>query len=181
MKAKRLFSAIALAALFGVSAITARAQGPVKFYITIDGMKQGRFKGELRDNRIVGYGFAYQVVSPRDVATGQASGKRQHSAIVITKEWSAASPQLFEALTTNEVLRTVLIEFVQTSRMGVEEVYQSIKLANAAVSAIRMHLNEPRPGETPDNRPLEDVSFTFQRIEMENKVGKTTAMDDWSR
>jgi hypothetical protein len=43
---------------------------------------------------------------------------------------------------------------------------------------MRMHLNEPRrPGEPPDNRALEDVSFTFQRIEFENK---RAAMDDWT-
>ena len=34
------------------------------------------------------------VISPRDVATGQSSGKRQHGSIRITKEWSASSPQL---------------------------------------------------------------------------------------
>ncbi len=38
--------------------------------------------------------LTYEVKSPRDVATGQASGKRQHSQVTITKEWGAASPQL---------------------------------------------------------------------------------------
>ena len=37
---------------------------------------------------------AYEVISPRDLATGQASGKRMHKPMVITKEWGAASPQL---------------------------------------------------------------------------------------
>lgn len=35
-----------------------------------------------------------EVVAPRDAATGQASGKRQHKPIKIVKEWDAASPQL---------------------------------------------------------------------------------------
>jgi hypothetical protein len=30
-----------------------------------------------------------QVISPRDVATGQASGKRMHGAITIIKEWGS--------------------------------------------------------------------------------------------
>jgi type VI secretion system secreted protein Hcp len=97
------------------------------------------------------------------MATGQASGKRQHSPIVITKEWGAASPQLFEALTANEVFGTVLVEFVETRRTGAEEVYQTISLTNATVSGMRMLLAEPPPGEPADNRALEDVSFTFQR------------------
>jgi hypothetical protein len=37
---------------------------------------------------------SYAVKSPRDVATGMASGKRQHGSITIVKEWGAASPQL---------------------------------------------------------------------------------------
>lgn len=37
---------------------------------------------------------SYEVKSPRDIATGQASGKRQHGSITIVKEWGAASPQL---------------------------------------------------------------------------------------
>ena len=36
----------------------------------------------------------FTLASPRDVATGQASGKRQHGAIAIIKEWGAASPLL---------------------------------------------------------------------------------------
>jgi type VI secretion system secreted protein Hcp len=173
MKTRQLLSLAVFAALLGVP-VAARAQGAAKFYVTIEGMKQGRFKGELRDNRIPGYGFSYQVTSPRDMATGQASGKRQHSPLVITQEWGAASPQLFQALATNEVLRTVLIEFVRSSPRGVEEVYQTVKLTNATVSSIRMHIGDP-----PNDRALEDVSFTFQRIEIENRVGKTMAVDDW--
>lgn len=36
----------------------------------------------------------YEIKSPRDVATGQSSGKRQHKPISITKEWSTSSPVL---------------------------------------------------------------------------------------
>lgn len=46
---------------------------------------------------------SYQIVSPRDVATGQASGKRMHKPFVITKEWGAASPQLSAVKPTYDV------------------------------------------------------------------------------
>jgi hypothetical protein len=36
----------------------------------------------------------YQVISPRDAASGQASGKRMHKPFTIVKEWGAATPQL---------------------------------------------------------------------------------------
>jgi len=34
------------------------------------------------------------VQSPRDIATGQASGKRMHKPFTITKEWGASTPML---------------------------------------------------------------------------------------
>ena len=46
---------------------------------------------------------AYEVTSPRDIATGQASGKRMHKPFVIRKEWGAASPQLSAMKPTYDV------------------------------------------------------------------------------
>jgi hypothetical protein len=40
---------------------------------------------------------SYQVIGPRDVATGQASGKRMHKPLTVVKEWVAASPELAAA------------------------------------------------------------------------------------
>ena len=37
---------------------------------------------------------ASYVVTPRDSASGMATGKRQYAPVKITKEWNAASPQL---------------------------------------------------------------------------------------
>ena len=36
----------------------------------------------------------YQVKGPRDSASGQSSGKRQHRPVTFVKEWGAATPQL---------------------------------------------------------------------------------------
>src|SRR4051794_17781015 len=40
---------------------------------------------------------SYQVIAPRDIATGQASGKRMHKPLTVVKEWVAASPELAAA------------------------------------------------------------------------------------
>ena len=45
----------------------------------------------------------YSFVSPRDLATGQASGKRMHKPFVTTKEWGAASPQLSAVKPTYDI------------------------------------------------------------------------------
>jgi len=147
-----------------------------EFYVTIEGTKQGKLKGDSKKkahkDAIVGLAFEYAVTSPRDAGSGQATGKRQHSPIVITKRWGAATPQLYQALITNEVLKSVLIEFVKTASSGQERIYHTVKLTNAAIVAIEQYAN-------PEDRELEDVSFVCQKIEIENKDGKTMAVDDW--
>ena len=45
----------------------------------------------------------YQVISPRDAASGQASGKRMHKPFTIVKEWGAATPQLMAMKTSYDV------------------------------------------------------------------------------
>ena len=110
------------------------------FYVSIEGEKQGKFKGEAaleaRSGQDHRRPFVMETISPRDLATGQASGKRQHKPIRFTKEWGAASPQLQQALFTNETLKSVLFEFVRTDAKGAEEVHYTIKLTNASVSRI---------------------------------------------
>jgi hypothetical protein len=55
--------------------------------------KQGKTGSTKRGDGSVTIAFE-GVVSPRDVATGQSSGKRQHSPIRITKDWDASTPSL---------------------------------------------------------------------------------------
>jgi type VI secretion system secreted protein Hcp len=154
-----------------------------EFYVTIEGTKQGKFKGEsirgAHKDKIEGLALEWKVTSPRDVATGQASGKRQHLPIKITKEWGPASPQIFQSLCTNEVLKSVLFEFIRTTDDGKEEVHHTIKLVNATVSELKPFISMTKHEERTDVHELEEVSFTYQRVEIENKTGKTMATDDW--
>jgi hypothetical protein len=45
----------------------------------------------------------YQVISPRDPASGQATGKRMHKPFTIVKEWGAATPALMAMKTGYDV------------------------------------------------------------------------------
>ena len=46
------------------------------------------------DNGAVAAAYEYDVKAPRDVATGQASGKRMHKPFTIIKEWGPSTPML---------------------------------------------------------------------------------------
>jgi|HubBroStandDraft_5_1064220.scaffolds.fasta_scaffold701749_1 type VI secretion system secreted protein Hcp len=120
-------------------------------YLSIKGNKQGQFKGEgihekRKDKWIAVLAFQMGAQSPRDVATGPGSGKRRHLPVTITKEWGAASPQLWQALTSNETLQSVEIQFTRTTGTGAEQVYETIKLTNAAIAAFGPHVGPLPPG-----------------------------------
>ena len=159
------------------------------FDVTIEGTKQGRFKGERGRDKIAGLAFHYDVKSPRDAATGMASGKRQHGAITFTKAIDSSSPQIFQALTGNEALKSVLFEFRSTNANGEEMVFYQITLTNASISEVEQYIDMPglvttaqaKHSAASDSSPLEDVSLTFQKIEVASQVGKTMAADDWRR
>jgi len=151
-----------------------------EFYVTIEGAKQGRFAGEsprsVWKGKLAGVGFSYEVTSPRDAAGGQATGRRQHGAVTFTKEWGAASPQLFTALVTNEVIKSALFEFVRTNEVGVEYVFHTIKLTNASITAIHQYVATQEDADL-DNAELEDVALTFRGIEIASLDGRTSASD----
>jgi type VI secretion system Hcp family effector len=131
-------------------------------HVTIDGTKQGKFKGESmvakQASRIDAYRYAFAITA----GGGAATTKLQQGIVVITKMVAGASPQLFSAMTANEVLKTVTIELVQGS-----QIYQTVRLLNARVTAIRQF--------TEGSSVYEDVSFSYQKIEMTNHIANTSA------
>jgi type VI secretion system secreted protein Hcp len=154
-----------------------------EFYITIKGQKQGTFKGNSTAagyvGKSLGIKFQYEVTSPRDLATGQASGKRMHKPFVITKEWDAASPQLLQASATNELIKLVMLEFFRTTPTGQRALHYTIKLTNASISNLKQYVADPVMAAEYDVSEMEEVSFTYQKIEVSHVEGKTTAQDDW--
>jgi type VI secretion system secreted protein Hcp len=159
-----------------------QAGGSAACRVAIRGQKQGQFIGQSRPDKWIPCSqFLLSLTVPRDQATGQPSGRRQYSPVVVTKGWDAASPQILTAAATNEVLVLVEFEFTKPTPDGREFVFETVKLTNATISAAKQYIGFPDAGEPPNPRDLEDVSFTFQKIEVTNTEGRTTFVDDWSR
>jgi type VI secretion system secreted protein Hcp len=155
------------------------------FYVTIEGTKQGVFKASAKtgpaqkwsSGKIQGLDFHYE--ASRDGARSGSAGKRMHGPVVLTKAWDAATPLIFTAFVTNEALKSVLFEFLTVSHEGVESVYQTIELKDAWVSHVNWYLAEEHD-RVGDRLELEDVSFGFNQIRVENLPGQTEAADSWS-
>jgi type VI secretion system Hcp family effector len=109
-----------------------------KGYVTIQSKVHGPVRGKDKDwSDGALLTFSYGVESPRDISTGQASGKRQHQPIVITKEWGASLPQLFQALWSNEVLTSVVIQFVDPNGNPPKRKSRRIQLSNVIISHMK--------------------------------------------
>ena len=149
-----------------------RASRPPTFYVTItEKLPNTKMQGDVvaapHAGKIAGINFHFGVVSPRDVASGAASGSLQHSAVTMTKEWTPTSPLLLDALVRNSTLPKVVFEFVSGQRTSAEKVFQKLTLTNAVVTSLRQVVD----GE----RLIEEVAFTFQTIELENVARGTRA------
>src|ERR1035437_6118285 len=121
MKARHVF-ATGLAVAF-VLTLTSAAQAAYIARVSIQGAKQGWFRGEgpgkaSNPPTMPLVNFRYELVIPRDPASGLPTGARQHKPIVITREWGPVTSQILQALLTNEVLTSVTVEFVKTNANG---------------------------------------------------------------
>ncbi len=166
------YSVIALLGLAAPTALVAQdklvARGGAGFNLTVDGQVQGAFSGK---GGIAGSRFSHGLRSPRDAASGLPTGKRQHSPVTFTKVVGIASPQFFAAMTKNENLKSVVVS-VPGGEGG--RGYR-IKLTNANISEIKQYTEIVNGQAT----VLEDVSFTYQKIEVEDLGTGTVAADDW--
>jgi len=85
-------------------------------YLTAVGARQGDIKGDVtlrgREGSVALVSVSHEIDTPYDVATGHISGKRQHKPLVVIALLDRATPKLYQALVTNEVLTGVKIEFL---------------------------------------------------------------------
>jgi type VI protein secretion system component Hcp len=92
-------------------------------------------------------------------------------------EWRADAAE--RERRTNEVLKSVLFEFIETMPDGKEEVGFTVALANAAVGAVRQ-IPGPPPVPAGSTQEPQEVTLTFEKIEIRSLFGETGTVDDWA-
>jgi type VI secretion system secreted protein Hcp len=156
---------------------------PYQVYATVTGAKQGVFKGSTtqkgHEGKIRVASVTYGVVSPRDPASGLATGRRQEQPLIFSLLWEGCSPQFYSAAYVNETLASVLFEFFSSDRTGIEKLDHTVKLTNASIAEVRDAYTSTSAAGAPDGNDVQTVSLTFQKIEITNTVGGITAIDEW--
>lgn len=178
---KRAFTILALVTFLGLTGTRAFASLPA--YMSIVSQQQGIIQGGVtikgREGSIEVIQLQHEIISPRDPATGQASGRRQHKPFVIRKELDKSSPLLFKALVTGDPLSSVELKFFLTDPKGLEKLYYTIKLTNAHISSIQTALPDARNPALSQYKVYEEIAFTYQKIEWTWVDGGVSASDDW--
>ncbi|HQX82926.1 MAG TPA: type VI secretion system tube protein TssD [Vicinamibacterales bacterium] len=157
-------------------------------YLKLKGQQTGDIKGGVikkgREGRIAVIAVSHEIVSPRDVATGQATGKRQHKPFVITKEIDQSSPRLYGALANNEVMTEWELQFWAPQNIGVgpsgEAVLRyTVTLTSASIASIAFRMANNKDSELANRAEYEEIAFTYQAIEWNWKLGNVAMTDNW--
>ena len=91
--------------------------------------------------------------------------------VVIVHNLDESSAFFVKAAASGETLTSVVFEFKRPVGTGTE-VFQTVTLTNAIVSSVKT-ING-------GIQPMEEVSFTFQKIAYENKDGAAAAPASWN-
>jgi type VI secretion system Hcp family effector len=98
--------------------------------------------------------------------------------ITIGREKDAASSNLYQAATTKEVLPKVVFKVFKP---GDPTRYKIITLTNATIVKVSGRTKQSNTGHSnASTHEMEDVSFTFSAINIQNFAGSTSTSDDWT-
>jgi type VI secretion system secreted protein Hcp len=152
-------------------------------YLKLKGQKQGDIKGDVtqkgREGKILVMAFDHEVQTPRDPASGLPTGKRMHRPFTITKEIDKSSPLLYSALVNNENLTVWELQCFAAKTSGVEVNTYAVTLTNARIVDITSTMLNNKIPENAKMPLMEEVSFTYQKIQWTWVSGGITSSDDW--
>jgi type VI secretion system secreted protein Hcp len=157
-------------------------------YLKLKGQKKGEIKGSVtqkgREGKIMVIAAHHEIVSPRDAASGQATGKRMHHPFVITKEVDKSSPLLYAAMIGNENITEWELQFwrpavTAVGGAGAEKQHYTVKLTNAKIANIAFTMPNNKHPDLAKLAEYEDVTFVYQKIEWTWVDGGIVAADNW--
>jgi type VI secretion system secreted protein Hcp len=150
---------------------TVHKTGEVDIFLKVTGVKHGFIKGESQDashkDEIEVEAFSWQVDQPRtDHGAGLASGKRIHGPFRILMRTNAATPILFQACVTGEVLKDVTLTCRKAGKGP--QAYLKWVLSNAFITQFKTGYR------TEDQLvPTDELSLASNKITVEYRAQKS--------
>jgi type VI secretion system secreted protein Hcp len=104
-----------------------------------------------------------------------------HKPLIFTSAPSKASPMLYQALATGEMLPIVEVRWFRTSTDGKQEHFFTTKLEEATVVDIHTVLPHAQGLENKNYTQLIKTSLSYRKVSWTHKVSGTEASDDWRK
>jgi len=160
MKVLSFPARLVAACVFAVSCLAAPVSAASDYLLEIEGIDS-----ERPEKGIEIQAFSHDVKSPRDAASGLATGKRQHqpsfSDISVSKVCDKATPKLFLACCQGTHFPSATITCRKTSSTGQGSVpYMVVRMQDVMVSSYQAS------GATGDEGATNSFSLSFQKIEI---------------
>ncbi|WP_420965340.1 Hcp family type VI secretion system effector [Bradyrhizobium sp. B120] len=168
----------------------------LEIYLKIKGKKQGDIskdastpdsigqvaKGDSdKQGKITVVAFTSAISVPCDPASGVATGPRNHKPVSFTKYFDRASPLLWQALATNEVLEDLVCEFYRPDPGGMPQPQNFFKISwkNATLVEGKAHVPLTINPQNSFFQNMEDWSFTYKEVKWEHGPCSTSGEDKW--
>ena len=134
-----------------------------------------------REGTIECSSFTYELTTPREEASGQLTGKRQHRPIRITKRIDKSTPLLLKALCQNEPVTSGEFMHFRPSPggSGAEEKFYTVLIENGYVGSVKQLSEDAIMAGEKAPPMMEEVSFVFQDITWTYEIGGATHKDSW--
>ncbi|MCD6025562.1 MAG: Hcp protein [Solimicrobium sp.] len=156
---------------------------PMHCFLTLEGKNQGKIEGSVaikgHEGKIEILAVDHTIDIPSNALSGKPSGQRVHGPKVLTKEIDKSSPKLFQALTSGEQFKSVVLEYYRISPKGTEEKYYTVRLSNAILTKMRAWVPNINSPENKQMGHMEDIAFTYEKITWTFDPDGIEAEDSW--
>lgn len=155
--------------------------GALNSQFKIDGILGDSLVTEYADDHVEVYGYNHEVIAPVDLATGQASGRRQHRPFKILKRMSRNSSQFANLWSKNQVIRNAEFKvFANNLDTGVIEQIYVYRFTNLRIVSIRDWTANTLDSTTANHPTYQEISFVYQSVEWQSLPDGPIAQDSWT-
>ncbi len=155
---------------------------PAYMWIKDDGGAdiKGSVRIQGREGSVEVVEFDHAIEIPTDGNTGKLTGTRVHKPLTFVKEFDAASPYLYKAVTSGQTLKSVELKWYQIDDAGNEKEYFNMKLDNVKVVSVAPVMHNIKDPAREKYNHLEKVALRYEKITWAYKDGNIIHSDSWN-
>lgn len=134
-----------------------------------------------REGAIELLSFNHGLHIPYDGNTGRLTGTRVHDQLSVTKEFDKATPYLYRAVATSEILQKAIIKWYRVNDSGMEEEFMHFIMENVKVTAITPVMHNFKNTSGLNNNPTESIGLAYSKITWLYLDGNIQFTDEWNQ